>query len=125
MIILAGSILRMIHNSLGDDLFFNALHEYLEKNKFGSSRPEYLSEAFQNQLVSSNKNPGNLSVHFQDVFFSWIDQVGYPVVNATFKDGTIKFSQVSLIDNIKKNFSFFFNNSKNFGIIGKIFNKPK
>lgn len=85
----------MIHNSYGDELYFNSLHDYLEKHKFSTSRPEYLSEAFQNQIVKTNHNPGNLPVDFHDVLFSWIDQVGYPVVNATFNDGTITFSQVS------------------------------
>ena len=47
-----GSIIRMIHGVLGDKIFTQGLHNYLEKNKFGSATYTMLFDSWQ-ELVDA------------------------------------------------------------------------
>ena len=84
----------MLHGSFGQ-LFIKALHDYLTLHQYSVSRPEYLSGAIQNVLDQESEKPGNLKVDMYTVLSSWTDQVGYPVVNVSFENKKLIFSQVS------------------------------
>ncbi|KAL2717324.1 putative aminopeptidase-2 [Vespula squamosa] len=74
----AASVIRMIEKTYGSDVFYAALHEYLEARKFSVATPEDLYAAISSQL------PDQTSASRINKFLdSWTTQVGYPVVNVT------------------------------------------
>ena len=91
----AASILRMLHHSFGKEVFVDALHDYLEKNKYGNAKPEQLFNAISSRIDKDKvKIPGELKVNVRMVLESWTSKPGYPVVNASRSDSTVHLSQV-------------------------------
>nr|XP_034185421.1 putative aminopeptidase-2 [Osmia lignaria] len=74
----AASVIRMLEKSLGNDVFFKALHNYLEKRKYDVATPTDLADAFKDQITDPVvKN----EIH--SIMNSWTNQSGYPVIHVT------------------------------------------
>ena len=84
----------MFHHSFGQNLFIEALRNYLNKYKYGNVRPEFLAAEIQYRLEKESKIPGNPKVDIFTLMNSWANQSGYPVVNVTLNNNEIIFSQV-------------------------------
>ncbi|OTF81290.1 aminopeptidase-like protein, partial [Euroglyphus maynei] len=74
------SILRMIESVMGTTNFYNALHDYLDKNQFKSVRPEMLLAEFDNQFVF---NDSRQTVKMSDFIQDWFFSNGIPYINVT------------------------------------------
>ena len=85
----------MLHNSVGDQVFKEALQQYLNTHQYSTAQPEYLVKAFKDRLNrEEQKLPGNLEVEIDDVMNSWMKQAGYPIVQATREGTVVTLSQV-------------------------------
>lgn len=68
------------------------LRHYLNKQmKYGTARPTDLWESFE-QFVSIS--PNNRKATIKEIMNTWIDQPGYPVVNATLNNFILTLRQV-------------------------------
>lgn len=77
----AGSVIRMIEHFVGYDNFRAGIRQYLKENAYSTAVPEKLYSALQDHTDGS--------VNVAEVFGSWADQAGYPVLQVSFnKDRT-------------------------------------
>ncbi|WP_337860478.1 M1 family metallopeptidase [Ferroplasma sp.] len=87
-----GSILRMINAFVTDDVFKEGLHLYLEnfkyKNASGSDLWEFIAKVSDKPV--------------RKVMESFIQNIGYPVIEAKEEDGKIKLNQYRFLLNGKK-----------------------
>lgn len=91
----SASVIRMLRKLLKPETFKIALSMYLEKNQYGTAKPDDLWEAFTRAINKTNdlqRGLRNVSYFMHD----WISKPGYPVVSATMlDDNTITLSQKS------------------------------
>jgi tricorn protease interacting factor F2/3 len=78
-----GSILRQIKEYIGEDLFREGLHRYLNTHAYGNAASQHLWEAFE----SSSDIP------VTRVMKSWVEQPGYPVVTVERRGSTLHLHQ--------------------------------
>ena len=67
-----GSVLRMLEDFLGADVFQRGLHGYLSAHQYGNARTEDLWKA----LEEASGQPVTA------IMDSWVKQMGYPVLSA-------------------------------------------
>jgi len=67
------SVIRMLHNYIGDEAFRTGLHDYLEKFKYKNTVTEDLWEALSN----ASKKP------VEELMELWTKQTGYPYITVT------------------------------------------
>ncbi|KAK2581484.1 hypothetical protein KPH14_005150 [Odynerus spinipes] len=72
----SASVIRMIEKTLGSDVFYAALHQYLEARKFNVASVEDLYTALADQIIDNS-----LKDRIDKFLDSWTTQAGYPVVN--------------------------------------------
>lgn len=77
----AGTVLRMMMLSLGEDAFNNGLTYYLEEMSFKNAVAEDLFDGLQKSVEELGALPDDLSV--KTIMDSWTLQGGYPLVTAT------------------------------------------
>lgn len=70
------SIIRMIENFLGPEIFRNGLQRYMKKHEYGNTEPEDLWRA----LEEASGKPVSAMMN------KWIKQVGYPVIHVERKN---------------------------------------
>ncbi|KAI3521385.1 hypothetical protein L1887_10848 [Cichorium endivia] len=77
------SLIRMLKEYLGDDIFQKSLSSYMKKYAFKNAKTEYLwSVLTEESGVEVNKLMG-----------LWTKQTGYPVIHVKFEDNTLEFQQ--------------------------------
>ncbi|KAK0079084.1 hypothetical protein PV325_001747, partial [Microctonus aethiopoides] len=84
-----GSVLRMVEKVFGTELFFAALHDYLEARQYKDGTPEFLFKALQDQL---NKN-GTIDLDVKQIMDSWTTQAGFPVVDVHIYKNVVSLTQ--------------------------------
>ncbi|XP_043068005.1 membrane alanyl aminopeptidase-like [Drosophila bipectinata] len=82
------TFIRMIKHTMGETEFRLALQNYLVKNSYKPSRPEYLLAEWQNTWPNSSYNASS-----KDIFESFTTQVGYPLINVAENGNGIRFTQ--------------------------------
>lgn len=83
----AGSVIRMFQNILGNEAFFNALHNYIYGRSHTTTRPQFLFESLQNEYDRLGSNLP-LPAPMKNLFESWSNTPGYPVVNVNVKSAS-------------------------------------
>ncbi|XP_072390179.1 aminopeptidase N-like [Diabrotica undecimpunctata] len=90
------SIVRMMKFILGEDLFKEGIHNYLNENKYGNVDPETLLSSLQ--LTARNE-----VTHFQQKMHNWIYHSGYPLVTVKQTNrSAVTVSQTRFLSNKKK-----------------------
>ncbi|KAF5272300.1 hypothetical protein FQR65_LT04957 [Abscondita terminalis] len=96
----ASSIIRMTSHVLTENVFQEALRIYLKNNKFKSTEPLDLYNAYESALKLADKEDvlENLTIH--EILRTWNENIGYPIVTATrdYETGRILFTQKSAAD---------------------------
>jgi len=96
------SLIRMLNNSLTEEILKKGLTRYLRKWKYNNAEETDLWEALMEQI---RETPGSFlptDVTVKQVMDSWTLQDGYPVLNVTrdYNDGSATISQARfLLDN--------------------------
>lgn len=87
------SVIRMLHNYIGDDDFRKGMSDYLNKFKYQNARTEDLWDS----LEAASSKP------VRDVMTSWTQQKGYPVISVSqAQDGVnrvLNLSQEKFVSN--------------------------
>ncbi len=78
-----GSILRMLENYLGEEIFRKGMVEFLSTHKYGNATTDNLWES----LSKVSKQ------HIKRIMDSWIRQVGYPLVEIRGKNSKLELVQ--------------------------------
>lgn len=73
-----GSVLRMVHYILGNSTFYRGLKQYLNENKYGNARENFLWKTLGEVAQSDGKLNG---LNFTLIMNTWIRQMGHPIVN--------------------------------------------
>jgi aminopeptidase N len=92
----SASVLRMFFNAFDEEADILALRDYLTKRMYLTARPADLWESFQ-EFVSIRINNRNASI--EEVMNTWVDQPGYPVVNATLTGSILTLTQERFLIN--------------------------
>lgn len=79
-----GSVLRMIHNIMGDEKFQTVIREYLRKHAYATAQPEDLFVEIEIQY------PGQFVT---EIFSTFTEQEGVPIVTAQREGNTVTLSQ--------------------------------
>lgn len=79
----------MLHHALGPNVFESGLRTYLQRNQYQNAIPHDLSSAIQ--FHADKENSSKISI--EPLINSWINNAGYPVVNATWTSGILMLSQ--------------------------------
>lgn len=86
----SASVIRMFREYLGYDIFQNGIRNYLELKSYGNVVAEDLYNALEKEV---NKTVGlEFPYDVGTLFKSWVDEIGYPVVNANINYETKKIS---------------------------------
>ncbi len=113
-----GCVLMMLEDFLGEKNFRSGLNKYLLTHKYGNAEGKDL----WNSLASASKKP------VRQIMNSWINQVGYPLIEATVSDSKIRLQQQRfLLDNVKSktgNWIIPVSIRSENGLISKIMSKP-
>ncbi|XP_050434289.1 aminopeptidase N-like [Adelges cooleyi] len=81
------SVLRMLYNYVGKDVFKDSLNLYLNRRMKGSANPNDLWDAFE-EILSKREQTLVKDQTVNTVMSTWTEQSGYPVVNALkYKNG--------------------------------------
>ncbi len=86
-----GSVLRMLESYLGEETFRKGVAKYLSAHKYGNAR----SQDLWNHLERASKKP------IKKMAASWINQAGYPLVEAMMKDNKLVLHQRRFVFNYK------------------------
>ncbi len=78
-----GSVLMMLENFIGQEKFQNGMHSYLKKHEYSNATTEDL----WNSLGTASRKP------VRQLMNTWVQQIGYPMVEATVVNSKIKLSQ--------------------------------
>jgi aminopeptidase N len=78
-----GSLIRMVHDYLGDESFRAGLRLYMKRHKYGNTTTDDLWRAW---AETSGKD-------VETFMHTWISKPGHPVVEANFHDGHATISQ--------------------------------
>lgn len=86
-------IVRMLHRTLGSDVFFNGIRSFLKKYNLQNADQKEFFEAFQELAVSKKVIPEDFDLN--KAMESWTLQGGYPLVTLTrnYESGTISLIQ--------------------------------
>lgn len=76
-------MLVMVRSLLGDEALRKGLKHYFDEHKFGNAAGDDLWDALS---TATDLNIG-------EIMHTWLDQPGYPVVNAFVEDGHLKLTQ--------------------------------
>ena len=76
-------MLVMVRSLLGDEALRKGLKRYFDEHKFGNAAGDDLWDALS---TATDLNIG-------EIMHTWLDQPGYPVVNAFVEDGHLKLTQ--------------------------------
>ncbi|KAM0729596.1 Aminopeptidase N [Formica fusca] len=82
------SILRMLEKSYGNEMFYEALSDYLSKRKYNVATSEDLYAAFQTQVTKKG-----LKDNIKLILDTWVNQPGYPVVYVDIKENNVILRQ--------------------------------
>ncbi|KAG5683236.1 hypothetical protein PVAND_012529 [Polypedilum vanderplanki] len=85
----AGSVLRMIQNAIGDDVWSKGLENYLKNRSLLAATPDHLHTAIQQAI----NEKGNIDLDIAKIMLSWETQSGYPVINVKKTNDTLTFTQ--------------------------------
>nr|AWT23001.1 aminopeptidase N8 [Hyphantria cunea] len=90
-----GSVIRMIHHLIGDDVFRLGLRTYLTNNALGSGYPNLLYAALDYAVTTQNSLNSYPNATVADVMGSWISQAGHPIVhvNINYNTDTVTLTQ--------------------------------
>ncbi|XP_076675141.1 uncharacterized protein LOC143372620 isoform X2 [Andrena cerasifolii] len=94
------SVIRMVEKSLGRDIFYEALQNYLNKLQYGVATPEDLFNAFKEAITDTETRN---AIH--DIMNTWTTQPGYPVVHVAVKNNRLHLRQERFLINQKKGVS--------------------
>ncbi|XP_015435663.1 PREDICTED: uncharacterized protein LOC107191201 [Dufourea novaeangliae] len=95
----AGSVIRMMRASFGDDVFYRSLYGYLQKRQNREATPQDLFDAFKQEITDPK-----LQNRTYNIMNSWTTQPGYPVVHVSIQENRIQLQQKRfLIDQGKAN----------------------
>lgn len=83
----SASVIRMIQNVIGYDTLIKALNDYITNRSYMTTKPEYLYASIAK--FNTISLPGTIT----DVFNSWANNAGYPVVTVTRSGNVITWSQ--------------------------------
>lgn len=78
-----GSLIRMVHDYLGDESFRTGLRLYMKRHKYGNTTTEDLWRAW---AEASGKD-------IETFMHTWVSKPGHPVVTAEFQDSHVLISQ--------------------------------
>ncbi|XP_015184594.1 PREDICTED: aminopeptidase N-like [Polistes dominula] len=73
------SVIRMLNHAIGEDVFQNGLHYYLMEMSYRAARPNNLYNYLQRSIDTLSNNTNDCP-SIKDVFESWANQVGYPLI---------------------------------------------
>ncbi|XP_035660881.1 aminopeptidase N-like [Branchiostoma floridae] len=73
------SLMRMLHHSVGENIFRKAFQNYLQNNAYSSTIQEQLWEEFTQALAQD----GQSDLNVKSMMDTWTLQMGYPVVTFT------------------------------------------
>ncbi|KAK0167897.1 hypothetical protein PV327_001752 [Microctonus hyperodae] len=88
----SASVIHMMHRAFGEKIFTWGLNSYLSKNKYKTSKPEYLWSALQYH-VNQNGGLNTTNVSVATLMDSWASQPGYPVVHANLSQTLLTLTQ--------------------------------
>ncbi|MGC8670102.1 MAG: M1 family metallopeptidase [Candidatus Micrarchaeia archaeon] len=83
-----GSILKMLEDYVGLEVFRQGLHEYLKKHSYGNATKYDLWDS-----ISTVAKKANLHRNVSEVAKAWIDKEGYPLVELIKEHDTYKVKQ--------------------------------
>lgn len=84
------SIIRMMENFFGSDIFFGAISAYLQKYAFQNAETKDLFKVLQDSV-------GN-KLNVTDIMDTWIRQEGYPVINVKKSGNKFVLTQKRFLD---------------------------
>uniref|UniRef100_A0A1Q3FI27 Aminopeptidase n=1 Tax=Culex tarsalis TaxID=7177 RepID=A0A1Q3FI27_CULTA len=83
----SASVIKMIQNVIGFETLQWALRDYIASRSYQTTKPDYLYESIQK--YNQAPLPGTIA----QIFNSWADNAGYPVVTVTRNGNTVTYSQ--------------------------------
>ncbi|XP_013114180.2 aminopeptidase N [Stomoxys calcitrans] len=97
------SVLNMWKHALTKELFQESILKYFRVNQFNATSEEDLLAAIQSVV---DKRKFYLAVPIADMFATWTQQGGYPLITVTrnYEDGCFTVSQEAFTTNTKTNF---------------------
>jgi aminopeptidase N len=75
----SGCVLRMFQEVIGENVFRQGLRNYLQDNEYESGTPAKFYDAMQKAIDSNG-----LNFEFANIFKTWENQKGYPVVHVSY-----------------------------------------
>ncbi|KAL1506097.1 hypothetical protein ABEB36_005525 [Hypothenemus hampei] len=94
------SIIRMMKDFLGDRVFHSGLNRYLKRRMFKNAAQDDLWQILTEKSIDFKVLPGNSTV--KEIMDTWTLQIGFPVVNATLKNGNLIITQERFLVNRQK-----------------------
>lgn len=88
----AGSVLRMMQNAVGDDIWRKGLKSYLTARSLKEATPDHLHAGLQEAVNES----GN-ALDIAEIMKSWETQAGYPVIHVSMNGSTLTFTQTRFL----------------------------
>lgn len=77
----AGSVIRMFHHVVGDQIFQQTLQEYLKSNQYGNVERGDFFVVLESNAKKLFDNPQNISL--SQAFGHWTENYGFPLVTAS------------------------------------------
>lgn len=98
---IAGSVLNMMRNVLGEDNWTAGLKAYLTARQLNTANSDHLYTGLQSAILGKNVLPDGVTV--KDIMESWATEKGYPVlsVRRTYETGSVIISQERFISDRK------------------------
>ncbi|XP_015591683.1 aminopeptidase N isoform X2 [Cephus cinctus] len=89
----SNSIVNMMYNFVGKDIFMDCIRNYIRAYAYGSAEQEHLWKIFDNVLSQQQVFPDHLSM--TEIMHSWTYQHGFPIlqINRNVHTGTIHLIQ--------------------------------
>ncbi|XP_076637043.1 uncharacterized protein LOC143349583 [Colletes latitarsis] len=94
------SVIRMLRELFGPDVFHKSLHNYLIKLRYDVATPNDLFDAFKQQITDKE-----IQDSFDNIMNTWTTQPGYPVVRFTIKNNSLHLKQERFLIEQNKNAS--------------------
>ncbi|GLG93876.1 Aminopeptidase [Gryllus bimaculatus] len=89
------SVIRMISAIMGENKFLEALHEYLDENRYSTTIPDDLFKHLVEKFSDSNLD----KIAFENLLETWTKQPGYPVLKIVrnYEDGSAAVTQARFL----------------------------
>ncbi|XP_037811872.1 aminopeptidase N-like [Lucilia sericata] len=104
----ASCVFNMWRHALTEDIFKQALYDYLRANNYSTVEENQLFTAIDTAMLEKNSN---LSGNFTEIMLTWSHQGNYPLLNVKrdYKSGTFSVTQETFYEdkNIKGNKTWF------------------